>query len=115
MLFGYRHLGQRTVDLLGPSFGGTGVLYLAARIPHMVRHVVVFDTIPGAAHPDLDRRIQFEPIQSLALQTRETSLVPLFARIWRQSLLVAPHQGSMGSEPPLSPSHGLGHCIIRGP
>lgn len=87
-----RALGLTRIDVFGHSFGGTGALYLAARIPHLVRRLVVMDTIPGAANPQLDPNIrqQFERIYGLVQRTNERSLPTLLTRVWRQSFVRPP-------------------------
>lgn len=95
-----RSLNLTQVDVLGHSFGGTGALYLAARIPHLVRRLVVFDTIPGAANPAIHPRIrkQFERIQTLAQRTKDRSLPTLLTRIWRQSLTLVPPEDQVAAQ-----------------
>ena len=87
-----RALRLTRVDLIGHSFGGTGALYLAARIPHLVRRLVLFDTTAGAGcalvHPRIAK--QFARIQALAGRVSDSALPTLLSRIWRQSLTIAP-------------------------
>lgn len=89
-----RALDIPRVDVVGHSFGGTGALYLASRIPHLVRRLVVLDTIPGAGNPAIDPRVaqQFDRIRTLVQRVSEASLSTLLMRIWRQSFVVAPSE-----------------------
>ncbi|MCY0898305.1 MAG: alpha/beta hydrolase [Firmicutes bacterium] len=87
-----RALGIRRVDVIGHSFGGTGALYLALRLPHLVRHLVLLSTIPGAQSPTIDPRIrqQFERIVGLVQRAQGPALATLLTRLWRQSFVVPP-------------------------
>ncbi|NMP23353.1 alpha/beta fold hydrolase [Sulfobacillus harzensis] len=92
-----RKLGTRPVDIIGHSFGGTGAIYLAARIPHLVRRLVVLDTIPGAANPLIDPGVarQFARIRALVERTRRDHLPTLLMRLWRQSFHLPPSDESL--------------------
>ncbi len=87
-----RALNIPRADVVGHSFGGTGALYLAARIPHLVRRVAVIDTIAGAKNTSIDPRVrtQFERIRNLVQKVGDTALPTLMMRIWRQSFLTQP-------------------------
>ncbi len=87
-----RKLGISKATVIGHSFGGTGALYLAARLPHLVHRVVVFDTIPGAASPSIDPRTrqQFASILELVERTTPERLNRLLMRIWRQAFAIEP-------------------------
>ncbi len=87
-----RELGVRQVNVVGHSFGGTGALYLAARVPHLVRRLVVLDTIPGAANPHISPLIarQFSRVRVLVQRTTSEQLATLLMRIWRQSFVKGP-------------------------
>lgn len=87
-----RQLGVRKVHVVGHSFGGTGALYLAARLPHLVRRLVVLDTIPGASNPDISPLIarQFSRVRALVERSTPEQLPTLLMRIWRQSFVKAP-------------------------
>jgi len=97
------------VNLIGHSFGGTGALYLAARVPHLVRRVAVLDTIPGAASPYIDARIrqQFSRILALVNKVSDKSLPLLLDRIWRQSFLVPPSPDQQEAQ------HQFNQCAPR--
>lgn len=87
-----RALQLGPVDVIGHSFGGTGALYLAARVPHLVKRLVVFDTIPGAKAPAIDPRIftQFDRIRRLVNKVSDSDLPKLLNRIWHQSFVHRP-------------------------
>lgn len=87
-----RSLGISRFDLLGHSFGGTGALYLACRIPHLVRRVVVISTIPGSASPLIDSNIRrhFERIYALVERASDRTLPTLLTRLWRAGFLGIP-------------------------
>ncbi|PSR35157.1 MAG: hypothetical protein C7B46_01740 [Sulfobacillus benefaciens] len=87
-----RHVQVKKVTLIGHSFGGTGALYFASRMPHLVHRVAVFATIPGAASRlvDLQTRQQFSQLLSLVQRTRPTRLSRLLLRIWRQAFAQPP-------------------------
>ncbi len=82
----------RRITVVGHSFGGTGALYLAARLPHLVSKAVVLSTIPGAKSPAVDPRIQrhFARIQALSERAGDRQLATLLHRLWRQSLALPP-------------------------
>ena len=82
----------RRITVVGHSFGGTGALYMAARLPHLVAKAVVLSTIPGAAAPAVDPRIKahFARIQAIGDRLAEHQLPTLLYRLWRQSLILAP-------------------------
>ncbi|MCY0879776.1 MAG: alpha/beta hydrolase [Firmicutes bacterium] len=92
-----RTLNVRRVDVIGHSFGGTGGLYLALRIPHLVHRLVLLSTIPGARNSSIDPRIrrQFARIVQLVERVPDGSLPTLLMRLWRQSFAMPPTQDAV--------------------
>lgn len=87
-----RALNLGRVTVIGHSFGGTGALYLAARVRHLVDRVIALDTIPGAAAPSIARetRRHFEGLADLLARTQPGKLERVLLRVWRAAFFQSP-------------------------
>lgn len=82
----------RRITVVGHSFGGTGALYLAVRLPRLVSQAIVLSTIPGADSATVDPQIKahFARIQAMSMRLDDQQLPTLLYRLWRKSLISPP-------------------------